>query len=57
MITVESGIERHPEYDQDMLLRVGDVSGERWVRLATTVMWLVLALTIAVVTVLRSEVK
>ena len=47
-----------PKYNQDMLLRAGDLSGEQWAQLATTtVIWLVLPLTIAVINLLRSEVK
>jgi hypothetical protein len=47
-----------PKYNQDLLLRAGDLSGEQWAQLGTTTaIWLVLPLTIAVVNLLRSEVK
>jgi ABC-2 type transport system permease protein len=47
-----------PKYNQDLLLRAGDLTGEQWTQLATTTaIWLVLPLTIAVINLLRSEVK
>ena len=47
-----------PKYNQDLLLRAGDLTGEQWAQLATTTaVWLVLPLTVAVINLLRSEVK
>lgn len=47
-----------PKYNQDLLLRAGDLTGEQWTQLAaTTAVWLVLPLSIAVINLLRSEVK
>jgi hypothetical protein len=47
-----------PKYNQDLLLRAGDLTGEQWTQLATTTaVWLVLPLTVAVMNLLRSEVK
>ncbi len=47
-----------PKYNQDLLLRAGDLTGEQWTQLATTTaVWLVLPLAVAVVNLLRSEVK
>lgn len=47
-----------PKYNQDLLLQAGDLTGEQWAQLATTtVVWLVLPLTVAVMNLLRSEVK
>ncbi len=46
-----------PKYNQDALLR-GDLTGDQWSHLAvTSVVWLVVPLVVAVVNVLRSEVK
>jgi hypothetical protein len=46
-----------PKYNQDILLR-GDLSGAGWSHLVvTTLVWLVLPLVTAAVTLLRSEVK
>ena len=46
-----------PKYNQDELLR-GGLSGEQWSHVgATTLVWLVLPLVIAVLTLRRSEVK
>jgi ABC-type transport system involved in multi-copper enzyme maturation permease subunit len=46
-----------PKYNQDALLR-GDLTGDQWSHLAvTSVVWLVVPMVVAVVTVLRSEVK
>jgi hypothetical protein len=46
-----------PKYNQDALLR-GDLSGDQWSHVAvTTLVWLVLPLVVAVVTLRRSEVK
>lgn len=46
-----------PKYNQETLL-AGDLAGEQWAQLAvTTVVWLVLPMIAAVVTLLRSEVK
>ena len=46
-----------PKYNQDALLR-GDLSGDQWSHIAVTaVVWLVLPLVVAVVTLRRSEVK
>ena len=46
-----------PKYNQDGLLR-GDLTGDQWSHLAvTTVVWLVVPMVVAVVNVLRSEVK
>ena len=46
-----------PKYNQDALLQ-GGLSGEQWTQLAvTTAVWLVLPLLVAVVNLLRSEVK
>ena len=47
-----------PKYNQDLLLRAGDLTGEQWTQLATTTaVWLVLPLAVAVINLLRSEVK
>lgn len=47
-----------PKYNQDLLLQAGDLTGEQWTQLATTTaVWLVLPLTVAVVNLLRCEVK
>ena len=46
-----------PKYNQDALLR-GGLSGEQWSHIAvTTLVWLVLPLVVALVTLRRSEVK
>ncbi len=46
-----------PKYNQDALLRA-DLTGDQWSQLAvTSVVWLVVPMVVAVVTVLRSEVK
>ena len=46
-----------PKYNQDALLR-GGLSGEQWSHIGvTTLVWLVLPLAVAVVTLRRSEVK
>ncbi len=46
-----------PKYNQDALLR-GDLTGDQWSHLAvTSVVWLVVPMVVAVVSVLRSEVK
>jgi ABC-2 type transport system permease protein len=46
-----------PKYNQDALLR-GDLAGDQWSHLAlTSVVWLVVPMVVAVVNVLRSEVK
>ena len=46
-----------PKYNQDALLR-GGLSGEQWSHVAvTTLVWLVVPLVVAVVTLRRSEVK
>ena len=46
-----------PKFNQDALLQ-GTLTGEGWTHLAaTTAVWLVLPLTVAVVNLLRSEVK
>jgi len=47
-----------PKYNQDLLLQAGDLTGEQWIQLATTTaVWLALPLTVAVVNLLRAEVK
>jgi ABC-2 type transport system permease protein len=47
-----------PKYNQDLLLQAGDLTGEQWTQLATTTaVWLALPLTVAVVNLLRAEVK
>ena len=47
-----------PKYHQDALLQAGGLSGEQWTQLAvTTAVWLVAPLLVAVVNLLRSEVK
>jgi len=47
-----------PKYNQDLLLQAGDLTGQQWTQLATTTaVWLVLPLTVAVVNLLRAEVK
>lgn len=47
-----------PKHNQDALLQAASLSGEQWSQLAvTTAAWLVLPLTVAVVNLLRSEVK
>jgi hypothetical protein len=47
-----------PKYNQDLLLRAGDLTGEQWTQLATTTaVWLALPLAVAVINLLRSEVK
>jgi len=46
-----------PKYNQETLLS-GDLVGEQWAQLATTtVVWLVVPMVVAVINVLRSEVK
>ena len=46
-----------PKYNQDALLS-GDLTGDQWSHLAvTTVVWLVVPMVVAVINVLRSEVK
>jgi len=46
-----------PKYNQDALLR-GDLTGDQWSHLAvTSVVWLVVPMVVAVVNVLRTEVK
>jgi len=46
-----------PKYNQDALLR-GDLVGDGWAHLAvTSVVWLVVPMVVAVISVLRSEVK
>ncbi|ACV76841.1 ABC transporter permease subunit [Nakamurella multipartita] len=47
-----------PKYNQDLLLQAGDLTGEQWTQLATTTaVWLALPLTVAVLNLLRAEVK
>lgn len=47
-----------PKYNQDALLQAGGLSGEQWTQLAaTTGVWLAVPLLVAVVNLLRSEVK
>jgi ABC-2 type transport system permease protein len=47
-----------PKHNQDLLLRAGDLTAEQWTQLAvTSAVWVVLPLGIAVVNLLRSEVK
>ena len=47
-----------PKYNQDLLLQAGDLTGQQWTQLATTTaVWLALPLTVAVLNLLRAEVK
>jgi ABC-2 type transport system permease protein len=47
-----------PKFNQDRLLQAADLSAEQWTQLGvTTLVWLVVPLVIAVVTLRRTEVK